>query len=150
VQVIPHVTDEIKSAILDAATDCDICIVEVAGTVGDIESLPFLEALRQLPTTSGAFNVVYVHVTLVPSCAAQAKSRPSRPNTVFAHCGKSEFHLTSCCADRKQRSIPPSKEIAMFGNVQEDAVFCAVDVPDIYQLPIELHRKGSTKRSRSF
>ncbi len=143
VQVIPHVTDEIKEVIHAAAEGCDIFIVEIGGTVGDIESLPFLEALRQMPYDVGRENVIYVHLTLVPylRMAAEVKTKPTQHSV-------KELREIGISADivlcRCEEAIEPGvkKKIAMFCNVADDCVFSAADVPIIYQLPLELHREG--------
>jgi len=143
VQVIPHVTDEIKTIVLEAASDCDICIVEVGGTVGDIESLPFLEAIRQIPYEAGKENVAYVHVTLVPfiKAAGEVKTKPTQHSVKeLREIGISPDILL--CRSETTLSRQVKDKIALFGSVRVDSVFSAVDVPIIYQLPIELHREG--------
>jgi len=143
VQVIPHVTDEIKAVILAAAEDADILIVEIGGTVGDIESLPFLEAIRQMPNTVGKGNVLYLHVTLVPfiKTAGEVKTKPTQHSVKeLREIGISPDIILCRCAEPLARNV--KDKIALFGNVGVDAVFSAVDVPIIYQLPIELHGEG--------
>ncbi|MEK7706087.1 MAG: CTP synthase [Myxococcota bacterium] len=143
VQVIPHVTDEIKHVILEAAGDADICIVEVGGTVGDIESLPFLEAIRQVPYEIGKENVVYIHVTLVPfiKAAGEVKTKPTQHSVKdLREIGISPDILL--CRSEANLTKQVKDKIALFGSVGVDCVFSAVDVPIIYQLPIELHREG--------
>lgn len=143
VQVIPHVTDEIKSVIREAANGCDLCIVEVGGTVGDIESLPFLEALRQMPYDVGQENVIFVHLTLVPflRVASEVKTKPTQ-HSVKELRGIGIFPDILMCRCEAPLSDAVKKKIAMFGNVRNDCVFSAVDVPIIYALPTELHRQG--------
>jgi CTP synthase len=98
VQVIPHITDEIKIFIKRGAEGADVAIVEVGGTVGDIESLPFLEAIRQMGIQEGRQNACYIHLTLVPWIPPPANSRPSRPSTRSRNCARSASSPTSCCA----------------------------------------------------
>jgi CTP synthase len=143
IQVIPHVTDEIKSVILAAANDADICIVEIGGTVGDIESLPVFEGLRHIPPTLGKAHVLDVHVTLVPflKTAGEVKTKPTQHSVKeLREIGISPDIILCRCAEPLARNV--KDKIALFGNVGVDAVFSAVDVPIIYQLPIELHREG--------
>ncbi len=143
VQVIPHVTDEIKLAIKEAAADCDICIVEIGGTVGDIESLPFLEAIRQVPFEVGRENVLFIHLTLVPfiKSAGEVKSKPTQHSVKELRAiGISADILLCRCEQPLEKSV--RQKIALFCNVDVDSVFSAVDVPVIYQLPVELHREG--------
>ena len=135
VQVIPHVTDEIKSfARRPVAADDDVLIVEIGGTVGDIESLPFLEAARQIRLEEGADNVCFVHVTLLPEVAGEYKTKPTQHSV-------RELREIGIAPDillcRGHDVISPSNrgKIAMFGNVQEDRVFAAPDVDSIYSLP---------------
>lgn len=143
VQVIPHVTDAIKSAIQEVGNDCDICIVEIGGTVGDIESLPFLEAIRQVPHDVGRENVLFVHLTLVPfiKSAGEVKSKPTQHSVKELRAiGISADILLCRCESPLEKSV--RQKIALFCNVDVDSVFSAVDVPVIYQLPVELHREG--------
>ena len=104
VQVIPHITDEIIRSIRLGAGDADVCMVEIGGTVGDIESLPFLEAIRQIGVEQGRGHCVYMHLTLVPSSAARARSRPSPRSTRSRSCAASASSRTSCCAVAATRS----------------------------------------------
>ena len=111
VQVIPHITDQIKASIRKVAAGVDVVIVEIGGTVGDIEGLPFLEAVRQFKKDVGKDNVIYVHLTLVPFIQAAARSsRPRRPSTRSRSCGPSVSSPTCCCAapTRNIRSPRPS------------------------------------------
>jgi CTP synthase len=98
VQVIPHITDEINRSIRLGAEDADVCMVEIGGTVGDIESLPFLEAIRQIGVEQGRGSCVYMHLTLVPIVGGSARSRPSRPSIRSRSCGASASSPTCCCA----------------------------------------------------
>jgi len=143
VQVIPHVTDEIKAAVRDAATDCDLLIVEIGGTVGDIESLPFLEAIRQIPYDVGKENVVYVHITLVPfiKTAGEVKTKPTQHSVKeLREIGITPDVLLCRCEQALEPNV--KKKIALFGSVSVDSVFSAADVANIYELPTELHREG--------
>ena len=143
VQVIPHVTDEIKAAVLEAAEGSDICVVEIGGTVGDIESLPFLEAIRQIPYEVGKQNAIFVHLTLVPfiKAAGEVKTKPTQHSVKELRAiGISPDVLVCRCEVPLETSV--KKKIALFGSVEVDCVFSAVDVDTIYKLPIELHREG--------
>jgi len=143
VQVIPHVTDEIKSVVLEAAEGSDVCIVEIGGTVGDIESLPFLEAIRQLPYDVGRQNVAYVHVTLVPfiRTAGEVKTKPTQHSVKeLRQIGISPDILLCRCEKPLDKAV--KQKIALFGSVAIDCVFSAVDVETIYRLPLELSREG--------
>jgi CTP synthase len=143
VQVIPHITDEIKSVIREAAGGADILIVEVGGTVGDIESLPFLEAIRQVKYDVGEENAVYVHLTLVPFIAAagELKTKPTQHSV-------KELREIGIQPDillgRSDRELPREMKdkIALFCNLDPGAVFTAKDVSSIYEVPLELHREG--------
>ena len=98
VQVIPHVTNEIKAAIRKVSADVDVVIVEIGGTVGDIESLPFLEAIRQMRHEVGRENAIFIHVTLVPWINAAQESRQNPPSTASKNCARSVSNRTCCCA----------------------------------------------------
>jgi CTP synthase len=143
VQVIPHITDEIKRGILRVAKDVDVVIVEVGGTVGDIESLPFLEAVRQLKADVGRENVLYVHLTLVPyiNAAGELKSKPTQHSVKELLEIGIQPDILLCRADR---DLPKEmkKKIALFCNVSEKAVITARDVSTIYEVPLSLHREG--------
>ena len=143
VQVIPHVTDEIKARILDCAKGQDVLIVEVGGTVGDIESLPFLEAIRQLRLEVGATNAISVHVTLVPyiGAAGELKTKPTQHSVMKLREIGIQPEILLC---RSERALEPAlkKKIAMFTNVAADAVFSAEDVDCIYEVPIRFHAEG--------
>ncbi len=143
VQVIPHVTDEIKARILECAKGQDVLIVEVGGTVGDIESLPFLEAIRQLRLEVGHQNAVSVHVTLVPyiGAAGEMKTKPTQHSVMKLREIGIQPEILLC---RSERPIEPAmkKKIAMFTNVAPDAVFSAEDVSCIYEVPIRFHAEG--------
>jgi CTP synthase len=143
VQVIPHVTDEIKARIVDCAKGQDVLIVEVGGTVGDIESLPFLEAIRQLRFEVGATNAISVHVTLVPyiGAAGELKTKPTQHSVMKLREIGIQPEILLC---RSERGLEPAmkKKIAMFTNVAADAVFSAEDVSCIYEVPIRFHAEG--------
>jgi CTP synthase len=143
VQVIPHVTDEIKARILACAKGQDVLIVEVGGTVGDIESLPFLEAIRQLRLEVGAQNAISVHVTLVPyiGAAGELKTKPTQHSVMKLR----EIGIQAdilLCRSEKPIEAPLKKKIAMFTNVAADCVFSAEDVTCIYEVPIRFHAEG--------
>jgi CTP synthase len=143
VQVIPHVTDEIKARIRAASEDADIAIIEVGGTVGDIESLPFLEALRQLKVESGTANALSVHVTLVPyiATAGELKTKPTQHSVKEMREIGIQPDILICRSDRPlSRSY--KEKISLFSNVPVDSVIAAVDVSCIYELPLALHAEG--------
>src|SRR6478735_640263 len=143
VQVIPHVTDEIKRCIKRVAEGVDVVIVEIGGTVGDIESLPFLEAIRQMRLELGQENTLFVHVTLVPYIAAagELKTKPTQ-HSVKEMLGIGIQPDILLC--RSDRHIPPDlkKKIALFCNVAESCVISMEDVDTIYAVPVELAREG--------
>lgn len=137
VQVIPHITDEIKRHIHDASEDADLTIVEVGGTVGDIESLPFLEAIRQVRNDEGAANVMFVHLTLVPyiAAAAELKTKPTQHSVKELREIGIQPDILLCRSDRKLPKEVKEK-IGLFCNVPGDQVFSAVDVSSIYEVPM--------------
>jgi CTP synthase len=143
VQVIPHVTDEIKATIKKVSEEVDVVIVEIGGTVGDIESLPFLEAIRQMRLELGAENTLFVHVTLVPFIAAagELKTKPTQ-HSVKEMLGIGIQPDILLC--RSDRHIPADlkKKIALFCNVAEACVVSMEDVDTIYAVPVELSREG--------
>ena len=143
VQVIPHVTDEIKSCIWKGTKGADIAIVEVGGTVGDIESLPFLEALRQLKVELGPENAVSVHVTLVPhiSSAGELKTKPTQHSVKDMREIGIQPDILICRCDRPINKGLKEK-ISLFSNVPVNRVISAVDVSCIYELPLVLHAEG--------
>jgi CTP synthase len=143
VQVIPHVTDEIKARIRAAAEGVDIAIVEIGGTVGDIESLPFLEAIRQLKVELGHQNAVSVHVTLVPfiATAGELKTKPTQHAVKEMREIGIQPDILMCRCDRPLSSSLKEK-ISLFSNVAIDRVIAAVDVACIYELPLALHAEG--------
>ncbi|MBK6517737.1 MAG: CTP synthase [Polyangiaceae bacterium] len=143
VQVIPHVTDEIKSRVRAAAEGVDIAIIEIGGTVGDIESLPFLEAIRQMKVELGSQNAISVHVTLVPfiATAGELKTKPTQHAVKEMREIGIQPDLLLCRCDRTlSRSL--KEKIALFSNVAVDCVISAVDVQCIYELPLALHAEG--------
>ncbi len=143
VQVIPHITDEIKAVIREAAGGADIIIVEVGGTVGDIESLPFLEAIRQMKYDVGSENVVYAHLTLVPYIAAagELKTKPTQHSVKELREIGIQPDILLCRSDR-EISREMKDKIALFCNVDPSAVFTALDVSSIYEVPLRLHQEG--------
>jgi CTP synthase len=143
VQVIPHITDEIKARIREGTQGVDIAIVEVGGTVGDIESLPFLEAIRQLRLDAGRENVVSVHVTLVPhiATAGEMKTKPTQHSVREMREIGIQPDILVCRCDRPI-SRAMKEKIALFSNVPVEAVISAADVPCIYELPLWLHQEG--------
>ena len=147
VQVIPHITDEIKGRILAAAEGCDVLIGEVGGTVGDIESLPFLEAIRQFRWDRGRDNVLYVHLTLVPyiSAAGEVKTKPTQHSVKELTGLGMQPDILLCRTDRVLEQKIKSK-IALFCNVDENAVITARDVDCIYEVPLALHEEGIDER----
>ncbi|HKA86541.1 MAG TPA: CTP synthase [Haliangiales bacterium] len=143
VQVIPHITDEIKDRIRKCAEGNDVLIVEVGGTVGDIESLPFLEAIRQLRHELGHQNSVAVHLTLVPYIAAagELKTKPTQHSVQKLREIGIIPEILVCRVDRPLDG-GLKKKIASFCNVAPDAVFTSQDVPTVYEVPIRLHEEG--------
>jgi CTP synthase len=137
VQVIPHVTNEIKNAMRKVAMDTDVTIVEIGGTVGDIESLPFLEAIRQMRQEMGRENTLFVHVTLVPWIAAaqELKTKPTQHSVKELLSIGIQPDILLCRTDRFLSHEMKSK-IALFCNVEEQAVVTAKDVPSIYEVPL--------------
>ncbi|WPB75537.1 CTP synthase [Archangium violaceum] len=147
VQVIPHITDEIKSCIRQAAQGMDAVIVEVGGTVGDIESLPFLEAIRQMRYDVGPGNTVYMHLTLLPyiGAAGEVKTKPTQHSVMKLREIGIQPDFLICRTDR-EISREMKDKIAMFCNVDPGNVFTSPDVKSIYELPLELHRQGIDER----
>jgi CTP synthase len=141
VQVIPHITDEIKRSIKLGAGDADICMVEIGGTVGDIESLPFLEAIRQLGVELGRNQVVYMHLTLVPTVgASEIKTKPTQHSVKELRGIGIQPDVLLC---RAKETLPDEqrRKIALFTNVEERAVISAIDMDDIYKIPQALHEQ---------
>jgi CTP synthase len=143
VQVIPHVTNEIKSAMKKVAQDVDVAIVEIGGTVGDIESLPFMEAIRQMRQQLGREHTVFVHVTLVPFIAAaqELKTKPTQHSVKELLSIGIQPDILLCRTDRFLSKDIKSK-IALFCNVEEEAVITAKDVASVYEVPLVFAHEG--------
>lgn len=143
VQVIPHITDEIKKSIELVANGIDIVIVEIGGTIGDIESLPFLEAIRQFKADVGKDNVLYIHLTLVPfiPTAGEVKTKPTQHSVKELRSIGIQPDILLCRTDRYLSKDIKSK-IALFCNVSSDAVITAKDVECIYEVPLIFHKEG--------
>jgi len=143
VQVIPHITDEIKSNIRDVADGVDVAIIEIGGTVGDIESLPFLEAIRQLRLDLGRENVIFIHVTLVPyiKASGELKTKPSQ-HSVATLRGIGIQPDILLCRTEKPLSKSVKEKLSLFCNVTTDAVITAIDVDNIYECPLRFHEEG--------
>jgi CTP synthase len=143
VQVIPHITDAIKEGINRGSNKSDICLVEIGGTVGDIESLPFMEAIRQMGIELGSDRVVYVHLTLVPYIAtsSEIKTKPTQHSVKELRSIGIQPDILVC---RSEEILPDEhrKKIALFTNVQEEAVISAYDVDDLYKIPEMMHAQG--------
>src|SRR5579864_7289578 len=139
VQVIPHITDEIKRSIHLGAGSADICMVEIGGTVGDIESLPFLEAIRQLGVELGRSNCVFLHLTLVPIVggSGEIKTKPTQ-HSVKELRGIGIQPDVLLCRCRQALPEEQRRKIALFTNVEERAVISAIDADDIYKIPLLL------------
>ncbi|MCP5144664.1 MAG: CTP synthase [Gammaproteobacteria bacterium] len=143
VQVIPHITDEIKQSILAGAEDADIAMVEIGGTVGDIESLPFLEAIRQMRVELGSASALFIHLTLLPyiPAAGELKTKPTQHSVKELRSIGIQPDVLLC---RSDRPLPPNerRKIALFTNVEENAVISAIDADTIYKIPRMLHEQG--------
>jgi len=143
VQVIPHITDEIKNCIRKGAEGADIVLVEIGGTVGDIESLPFMEAIRQMGVELGREKALYIHLTLVPyiATAGEVKTKPTQHSVKELRSIGIQPDLLLC---RSERLLPEDerKKIALFTNVESKAVISAVDMDNIYKIPLWLHQQG--------
>ncbi len=143
VQVIPHITDEIKNSVLNSTNDADIVLVEVGGTVGDIESLPFMEALRQLGVELGHDRALFMHLTLVPyiPSAGEIKTKPTQHSVKELRSIGIQPDILLC---RAKDPLPEDErnKIALFTNVSKEAVISGVDVDHIYKIPRELHEQG--------
>ncbi len=142
VQVIPHITDEIKRRVIECAEGLDILMVEIGGTVGDIESLPFLEAIRQMGVELGHDNTLFMHLTLLPyiPTAGELKTKPTQHSVKELRSIGIQPDVLICRADRP---VPDEerRKIALFTNVEERAVISAVDADSIYQIPVLLHEQ---------
>jgi CTP synthase len=143
VQVIPHITDEIKEGIRKGAGDADVCLVEIGGTVGDIESLPFLEAIRQMGVEMGRDKVVYVHLTLVPfiPTSSEIKTKPTQHSVKELRSIGIQPDILVC---RSEDPLPEEqrRKIALFTNVPANAVISAYDADDLYKIPAMMHEQG--------
>ncbi len=143
VQVIPHITNEIKESIEKGAGGADICMVEIGGTVGDIESLPFLEAIRQFGVDKGKKSVMYIHLTLVPyiKTSGEIKTKPTQHSVKELRSIGIQPDVLLC---RAEQAVPDEerRKIALFTNVEERAVISAVDSDDIYKIPLLLNEQG--------
>jgi len=147
VQVIPHITDEIKKRILAAADGYDVALVEVGGTVGDIESQPFLEAIRQLRLELGRTDTMFIHLTLLPyiPTAGEVKTKPTQHSVAALRQIGIQPDIIVCRTDRPLES-EYKRKISLFCNVPADCVIAAQDVPFIYELPLRLHEQGIDER----
>ena len=143
VQVIPHITDAIKEGVISGSGDADVCLVEIGGTVGDIESLPFMEAIRQMGVELGSDQVVYIHLTLVPYIAtsSEIKTKPTQHSVKELRSIGIQPDILVC---RSERILPEDsrQKIALFTSVNEKAVISAIDVDDLYKLPEMMHLQG--------
>ena len=143
VQVIPHITDEIKSRVIEGGGDADIVMVEIGGTVGDIESLPFMEAIRQMGVELGRERVLFIHLTLVPyiATAGEVKTKPTQHSVKELRSIGIQPDILLCRSE-KLLSDDDRRKIALFTNVESKAVISAVDLDNIYRIPIWLHDQG--------
>jgi CTP synthase len=143
VQVIPHITDEIQNAVIRGGEGADICIAEIGGTVGDIESLPFLEAIRQMGVNLGRKRTMYMHLTLVPyvKSSGEMKTKPTQHSVKELRSIGIQPDVLLC---RTDRPVPDAerRKIALFTNVPERSVISAIDLDDIYKIPSWLHQQG--------
>ena len=143
VQVIPHITDEIKECVRRGSMGADVAMVEIGGTVGDIESLPFLEAIRQMGVELGRSHVIYMHLTLVPyiKASGEVKTKPTQHSVKELRSIGIQPDILVC---RSDRPVPDNerKKIALFTNVEEKAVIASIDVSSIYKVPLWLHSQG--------
>ncbi|MEX2515661.1 MAG: CTP synthase [Gammaproteobacteria bacterium] len=143
VQVIPHITDEIKRCVLQGAGDAEIAMVEIGGTVGDIESQPFLEAIRQMRIELGAEHVMFIHLTLVPyiSTVGEIKTKPTQHSVKELRSIGIQPDVLLC---RTDRPLPDNerRKMALFTNVEESAIISALDVDNIYKIPRLYHEQG--------
>lgn len=146
VQVIPHITDEIKHSIIKGAGNVDVALIEIGGTVGDIESLPFLEAIRQMRVELGRQRTLFIHLTLLPfiHTAGELKTKPTQHSVKELRSIGIQPDILLCRSDRPFSDSARSK-IALFTNVEKEAVIPLLDVDFIYQLPIELHKQNLDK-----
>ena len=143
VQVIPHITDEIKRSIVEGAGDADIAMVEIGGTVGDIESLPFMEAIRQMGVELGHDRAIFIHLTLVPyiATAGEVKTKPTQHSVKELRSIGIQPDILLCRSEQYLRE-DDRRKIALFTNVEEKAVISAMDLDHIYKIPQWLHDQG--------
>ncbi|PCI20208.1 MAG: CTP synthetase [Piscirickettsiaceae bacterium] len=143
VQVIPHITDEIKKNIIQSAEGVDVALIEIGGTVGDIESLPFLEAIRQMRVELGDERCIFIHLTLVPyiPAAQELKTKPTQHSVKELRTIGIQPDILICRSDRPI-SLNDRRKIALFTNVEEKAVISALDADTIYRIPMMLHDQG--------
>lgn len=143
VQVIPHITDEIKESVRRGSEGVDVALVEIGGTVGDIESLPFLEAIRQMGVELGRKHVMYIHLTLVPyiHVSGEVKTKPTQHSVKELRSIGIQPDILLC---RSDRALPDNerRKIALFTNVEENAVISSIDMDSIYKIPQWLHSQG--------
>lgn len=144
VQVIPHITDEIKKCIIEGAGDAEIAMVEIGGTVGDIESQPFLEAIRQLRIELGTEQTLFMHLTLVPYIAAvgEIKTKPTQHSVKELRSIGIQPDVLLCRTEKQPLPDNERKKVALFTNVEESAIISGVDVDNIYKIPRGLHEQG--------
>jgi CTP synthase len=143
IQVIPHITNEIKDAVRNVAEGVDVVIVEIGGTVGDIESLPFLEAIRQMSNEVGRHNAIFLHLTLVPYLAVsgELKTKPTQHSVKELQSIGIQPDVLLCRCDREIPAEIKAK-IALFCNLSQEAVITALDVQSVYQVPLSFNREG--------
>lgn len=143
VQVIPHITDEIKAAVLQLDGSVDIAIIEIGGTIGDIEGLPFVEAIRQLRGDLGKEYSLFIHLTLVPyiKTAGEVKTKPTQHSVKELRSDGIQPDILVCRSEVPLTSELKAK-IALFCSVPQDAVVTARDVESIYEVPLNLHKEG--------
>jgi CTP synthase len=143
VQVIPHITDEIKTKIQESGQDADVALIEIGGTVGDIESLPFLEAIRQMRIELGESRTLFIHLTLVPyiPAAKEIKTKPTQHSVKELRTIGIQPDILICRSERPI-ALSDRQKIALFTNVQEKAVISALDADSIYRIPMMLHEQG--------
>jgi len=144
VQVIPHITDEIKKCIIEGAGDAQVAMVEIGGTVGDIESQPFLEAIRQLRVELGTEQTLFMHLTLVPYIAAvgEIKTKPTQHSVKELRSIGIQPDVLLCRTEKQPLPENERKKVALFTNVEESAIISGVDVDNIYKIPRGLHEQG--------
>ncbi|MHB8790007.1 MAG: CTP synthase [Desulfobulbaceae bacterium] len=147
VQVIPHITDEIKNAVLQLDGSADIAIIEIGGTIGDIEGLPFVEAIRQLRSDLGREHTLFIHLTLVPyiRAAGEVKTKPTQHSVKELLASGIQPDILVCRTEQPLNK-DLKKKIALFCNVEPESVITAIDVESIYEVPLHLHEEGLDDR----